>query len=65
MYDFIIKVGLLRKLIIRWKGLYIVIEKCNDINYVINIDGKMLLVNKYWLRLFNINNDDIIIYNDE
>ena len=55
-----------RKLTIRWKGPYVVIEKRNDINYVINIEGKMSLVNKHRLRLFNENNnnDDNTLYQD-
>jgi transposase InsO family protein len=65
IYDPTTKIGLSRKLTIRWKGPYTIIEKRNDINYVINIDGKMSLVNKHRLRLFNDNNNDILLYNDE
>ena len=50
LFDPTTKVGLSRKLTIRWKGPYIIIEKRNDINYVINIDGKMTLVNRQRLR---------------
>ena len=53
-----------RKLTIRWKGPYTIIEKRNDINYVINIDGKMSLVNKHRLRLFNEDNNDILLYSN-
>ena len=67
LYDPTTRVGLSRKLTIRWKGPYTIIEKRNDINYVINIDGKMSLVHKHRLRLFNDNNNDnnVSLYNDE
>ena len=66
IYDPTTQIGLSRKLTIRWKGPYVVIEKRNDINYVINIEGKMSLVNKHRLRLFNENNnnDDNTLYQD-
>jgi hypothetical protein len=44
------KIGLSRKLTVRWKGPYTVMEKVSDINYTINIEGKMLTVNKHRLR---------------
>jgi hypothetical protein len=50
LYDPTTKVGLSRKLTIRWKGPYIIIQKHSDINYVIDIDGRMSLVNKHRLR---------------
>jgi len=60
LYDPTTKVGLSKKLTIRWKGPYTVIQKHNDINYVINIDGRMSLINKYRLRPFSQNNEQII-----
>ncbi len=50
LYDPTTKVGLSRKLTIRWKGPYTIIQKHSDINYVIDIDGRMSLVNKHRLR---------------
>jgi hypothetical protein len=56
LYDPTTKVGLSRKLTIRWKGPYTIIQKRNSINYIINIDGKMSLVNKHRLRPYIQNN---------
>ena len=72
LYDPTTKVGLSRKLTIRWKGPYTIIQKRNSINYVINIDGKMSLVNKHRLRPYvhNDNNEskydnDIVLLQEE
>ena len=66
IYDPTTQVGLSRKLTIRWKGPYVIIEKRSDINYVINIDGKMSLVNRHRLRAFNDKNiDETTLYTTE
>ncbi|MBS1650721.1 MAG: DDE-type integrase/transposase/recombinase, partial [Bacteroidetes bacterium] len=65
LYDPTTKVGLSRKLTIRWKGPYTIIQKRNSINYVINIDGKMSLVNKHRLRPYvQITNEESRYDND-
>jgi transposase InsO family protein len=53
LYDSTTKIGLSRKLTVRWKGPYTIMEKINDINYIININGKMLKVNKQRLRPYH------------
>src|SRR6185437_6477106 len=64
-YDPTTKVGLSRKLTIRWKGPYKIIQKRNDINYVIDVHGKMSLVNKHRLRPYvEKSNNEPIYAND-
>jgi nitrogen regulatory protein PII/rRNA processing protein Gar1 len=53
LYDPTTKIGLSRKMTVRWRGPYVVMEKVNDVNYVINIQGKMLKVHKHRLRPFH------------
>jgi len=50
LYDPTTQVGKSRKLTVRWKGPFLVVQKRNDVNYIININGKMSLVNKRRLR---------------
>jgi len=64
LYDPTTKLGLSRKLTIRWKGPYNVIQKHNSINYVIDIDGKMSLVNKHRLRPYTQLDKNIINENE-
>ena len=65
LYDPTTKVGLSRKLTIRWKGPYKIIQKRNDINYVIDVHGKMSLVNKHRLRPYvEKSNNEPIYAND-
>ena len=64
LYDPTTKIGLSRKLTIRWKGPYTIIQKRSDINYIIDIDGKMSLVNKQRLRPYIQNGNDQIKYDD-
>jgi hypothetical protein len=71
LYDPTTKVGLSRKLTIRWKGPYIIIQKHSDINYVIDIDGRMSLVNKHRLRPctqednHSVNNNELSLLKEE
>jgi hypothetical protein len=64
LYDPTTKIGLSRKLTIRWKGPYNIIQKHSDINYVIDIDGRMSLVNKHRLRPY-VQNDGEAIHESE
>jgi transposase InsO family protein len=53
VYDPTTKVGLSRKMTVRWKGPYIITEKVSDVNYVIHMGGKVVRLHKHRLRPYH------------
>ena len=69
MYDPTTMKGKSRKLTIRWRGPFVVIQKHSALLYYINIDGKSSLINKHRLRLYkqaenineNLNDESMLL----
>jgi hypothetical protein len=70
LYDPTTQKGLSRKLVRRWQGPYIIIEKHSDVTYAIMKDGKKQVVHVERLRKKNVfddshYNDELLIVEDE
>ena len=60
LYDPTTNVGLSKKLVRRWRGIYIIIEKLSEVTYTIMKDEKTQKVNIERLRKYNENDIDSI-----
>jgi transposase InsO family protein len=70
LYDPTTQKGLSRKLVQRWKGPYIIIEKHSDVTYAIMKDGRKQVVHVERLRkknAFDVNyyDDELLVVEDE
>lgn len=53
VYDPTTKVGLSRKMTVRWKGPYMVSEKINDVNYIVDMGGNMAKIHTHRMRPYH------------